>query len=143
VIALRRPAPPSTGDTLSVDTPRGTFVVRLECGPGSSGPYLYLPDREPLAERGVDECIAWRYSNEDELAGFDDARLTDLLADECDLHGAPRVAAILRTCGLTASELDDQLCFCGDELRRRGRDGLASAVLAFRFDGLPEERGAA
>jgi hypothetical protein len=54
----------------------------------------------------------------------------ELGADLVEAHGAPRLYALVRE---SASQ-DASLCAVADELRRRGRDGLASQVLCCRFD---------
>lgn len=67
------------------------------------------------------------------------SRLSHLLADIAEQSGAPKMARLIEECGFRGDQRDDVLCAVVLELRRRGRDGLASQTAAYRFD----ERGAA
>lgn len=123
------PRIPVEGDTLEIVTSYGSNrFVRLE--------NLRFIDAtgEPV-DHPAAPVRSWRFATADECAAFDDVRLTHRLADECELHGAPRVATVLSACGLGRTDRDDAICHVADELRRRGKDGLASQTLAFRWDG--------
>lgn len=61
------------------------------------------------------------------------SRLSHLLSDIAEQSGAPRVARLVEECGFRGGQRDDVLCATADELRRRGRDGLASQTAAYRF----------
>lgn len=58
--------------------------------------------------------------------------LSTALADLTERHGAITASKAAR-CLVTSLPVDTVICAAIDELRRRGRDGLASQLAATRF----------
>lgn len=78
--------------------------------------------------------IQWRAATSLEAMAFRIELRVSHWADHAVAHGAGALRDMLRTHGLSRLERDAALCAVSDELRCRGKDTLASAVLEFRFE---------
>jgi hypothetical protein len=80
----------------------------------------------------VSGIVSWREATAAEVESFRLEQRVSGWADHAQLRGAPAFAATLSV--LSRKDRDDALCFTADTLRERGKDGLASAVLAYRWE---------
>lgn len=95
---------------------------------GSGERFFADPDGVPVS--GI---VSWREATRAEVEAFRLEQRITRFADHVQLRGAPAFAASLAD--LSRKDRDDALCFTADTLRERGKDGLASAVLAYRWAG--------
>lgn len=76
----------------------------------------------------------WEFATRSEAQAFHLERQIATYADEVELHGAPRFFTQYVE-ALPHAERDNLLGTVADELRVRGKDGKASQLLAFRWEG--------
>jgi hypothetical protein len=75
--------------------------------------------------------VSWREATRAEAESFRLEQQVSRWADLACNRGAPTLSLALQA--LSRLERDAALCATADELRERGYDGKASAVLAYRF----------